>query len=83
VAKPVSAKYLKLYSELLEKSPSGFFIGTHETHADFWIAEFIFTLNGMIPEIVSNYPILLAHLNRIHELPQLKEYIATRKPTAL
>lgn len=77
------AKYLPLYNDLLEKNGSGFYVGPHETYVDFWIAEYLFTLNQMVPELLKDYPNLLAHIKRIHNLPQLKSYISSRKQTPL
>ncbi|KAI6176277.1 hypothetical protein M3Y97_00780900 [Aphelenchoides bicaudatus] len=59
VAKPVLKKYLTMYTELLEKNGSGFFVGQHESFADFWISDYLFTLNGLVPELAKDYPKLV------------------------
>jgi hypothetical protein len=38
VAKPVLKKYLPLYNDILEKNGTGFYVGGHESFADFWVS---------------------------------------------
>ncbi|KAI6177476.1 hypothetical protein M3Y97_00911600 [Aphelenchoides bicaudatus] len=79
VAKSVIKQYLTMYTDLLEKNGTGFFVGKKETLIDFWISDYIYSLNKMAPELVKDFPKVLEHMKRVHELPQLKEYIASRK----
>ncbi|CAD5220212.1 unnamed protein product [Bursaphelenchus okinawaensis] len=81
VAKPVTKKFLERFSQVLRTHQGGFYVGNKETFVDFAIADYIFTLNKMAPDLLAERQDLLQHVERIHNLPQLKKYIESRKDT--
>jgi len=61
------------------------FCGKKEHWADFYVAELVDRVQTSFqrPELMNKYPKLLAHSKRVHEIPGIKKYVATRKPTLL
>lgn len=80
---PASERHFPKLEKLLKESGSGFFGKSGPSWVDFFIAEGVNTLNGFAPDFFKKYPDLLAFKERVHSLPQLKEYIKTRKQTPL
>lgn len=78
VAKPVTERFFKLYSQLLRTHKGGFYVGNKETFVDFWIADFLYTLKNYAPELFEQHQDLLQHVERVQQLPQLKAYIENR-----
>uniref|UniRef100_A0AC35FQH6 GST C-terminal domain-containing protein n=1 Tax=Panagrolaimus sp. PS1159 TaxID=55785 RepID=A0AC35FQH6_9BILA len=76
---PAAEIYLPLYQKYLKESGSGFLVKSGLTFADFIVSEFLITLRQNSPEVLEKYPEILQYLDRIKNIPQLKEYYATRK----
>uniref|UniRef100_A0A914P3U4 glutathione transferase n=1 Tax=Panagrolaimus davidi TaxID=227884 RepID=A0A914P3U4_9BILA len=76
---PQSEIYLPLYQKYLKESGSGFLVKSGLTFADFIVSEFLITLRLNAPEVLEEYPEILQYLDRMKNIPQLKEYYATRK----
>uniref|UniRef100_A0AC34GAH4 Glutathione S-transferase n=1 Tax=Panagrolaimus sp. ES5 TaxID=591445 RepID=A0AC34GAH4_9BILA len=76
---PEADVYLPLYKKYLQESGSGFLVKSGITFADFQVSEFLITLQQNAPEVIEKYPDLIKYLNRLKNLPQLKEYYASRK----
>lgn len=53
--------------------------------SDLYVAELIDRLETTFnkKELVANYPKLLAHSKRVHEIPNIKKYVQTRPKTPL
>ncbi|KAI6176327.1 Glutathione S-transferase [Aphelenchoides bicaudatus] len=69
---------LPTYKKLLDQSGSGFFVKSGVTWVDFFIAESFVTLNNMVPNFFSKHSWVKDYVNRVHNLPQIKDYIAKR-----
>ena len=78
---PAVEKHFPVLVNLLKKSGSGFF-GRSVSWVDFMIAEGLYTFHCMEPKIFENYPELIEHLNRVHSLPEIKEYVEARPKTS-
>uniref|UniRef100_A0A914QBM0 glutathione transferase n=1 Tax=Panagrolaimus davidi TaxID=227884 RepID=A0A914QBM0_9BILA len=76
---PAAEIYLPLYQKYLKESGSGFLVKSGLTFADFIVSEFLITLRLNAPEIIEKYPEILQYIDRMKNIPQLKEYYATRK----
>uniref|UniRef100_A0A914E4Y4 glutathione transferase n=1 Tax=Acrobeloides nanus TaxID=290746 RepID=A0A914E4Y4_9BILA len=76
---PAAEKHFPVLEKLLKESGSGFFGKSGLSWVDFYIAEAVTTHKGLVPEFLKKHPDILAHVDRVHNLPQLKDYIKTRK----
>jgi glutathione S-transferase len=72
---------LPIYEKLLNKSESGFFAKSGVTWADFYVSQGFVTMNNLIPDTFTKHPIIKQYVDRVHSLPQLKDYIAKRPVT--
>uniref|UniRef100_A0A914C439 GST C-terminal domain-containing protein n=1 Tax=Acrobeloides nanus TaxID=290746 RepID=A0A914C439_9BILA len=80
---PAAEKYFPVLEKILKKSGSGFFGKNGPTWVDFYISEEITTLSGFAPDFFKNYRDLIAFKERVHNLPELKNYIKSRKQTPM
>uniref|UniRef100_A0A914CGK3 glutathione transferase n=1 Tax=Acrobeloides nanus TaxID=290746 RepID=A0A914CGK3_9BILA len=71
---PVLIRYLK-------ESGSGYFFKSGVSWVDFFIANTVLSLNGFHPELFEKYKELKEHCDRVHSLPQLKNYLEKREKT--
>lgn len=65
----------------LAESGSGFLAPSGVTWLDFFVTERMVTMHKAKPEIYEAHPKLLDYIRRVHNLPQLKQYIANRPDT--
>uniref|UniRef100_A0A914DL21 glutathione transferase n=1 Tax=Acrobeloides nanus TaxID=290746 RepID=A0A914DL21_9BILA len=80
---PKTSYSLPLLENLLKETKTGFFSKDGVTWVDFFIAELNYTMKGLEPETYKNYPELIKHIHRVYELPQLKEYLDSRKHSVI
>jgi len=61
------------------------FCGQNIHWSDLYVAELINRLDVCFDkkELVGNYPKLVAHSKRVHEIPNIKKYVQNRRPTPL
>jgi glutathione S-transferase len=78
---PGVAKLFPKFVKLLQQSGSGFFAPSGLTYVDFAVAGYWHTRIRYDPDVCGEYPELNAYAERVYALPQLKEYLATRKDT--
>uniref|UniRef100_A0A914CVG2 glutathione transferase n=1 Tax=Acrobeloides nanus TaxID=290746 RepID=A0A914CVG2_9BILA len=76
---PNSQHALPILEKLLKEAGTGFFGKDGVTWVDFNVVEYINTLEGMDPETLNKYPELINFKQRVYELPQIKNYVETRK----
>jgi glutathione S-transferase len=76
---PGVAKLFPKFVKLLEQSGSGFFAPSGLTYVDFVLAEYFVNVRRNEPDVFGEYPELIAFVDRVYALPQLKEYLAARK----
>ncbi|KAH7707144.1 Protein GST-30 [Aphelenchoides avenae] len=76
-------KSLPVYDRQLRKSTSGFFMSSGFTVADFWVADFLYTIKGIEPSVLESYPELDRFISRVYSIPRIQEYIAKRPKTPL
>uniref|UniRef100_A0AC34R578 Glutathione S-transferase n=2 Tax=Panagrolaimus sp. JU765 TaxID=591449 RepID=A0AC34R578_9BILA len=81
--KPAADKYIPALERALHASGSGFFSKKGVSYVDFYVAEYVDTLNGFLPEFLVKHPALLDHSKRVHDLPQIQKYLSTRPKTAV
>jgi hypothetical protein len=48
---------------------------------DFFIAEGFVTMNNLVPDALGKYKWALDFVKRVHDLPQIKDYVAKRTVT--
>ncbi|KAI6176328.1 GST protein [Aphelenchoides bicaudatus] len=77
IFEPALEKFIPLFEKLLEQSKSGFF-GKNVSFADFFFAEGIQSLKNVEPESLKDHPIITEHQERVHSLPDIKDYVANR-----
>lgn len=64
---------------LTKETRTGFFANSAKpTYVDFIVADYLFSLKGFEPDVIQQWPTLIAHIEKIYGLPKLKNYIATR-----
>uniref|UniRef100_A0A914EEU7 glutathione transferase n=1 Tax=Acrobeloides nanus TaxID=290746 RepID=A0A914EEU7_9BILA len=81
VFKPAFEKFAPVLLKLLQESGSGFYGKNGVSWVDFELAGLTLTMSGMHPELLEKYPELVKHMEKVHALPQLKNYIETRPKT--
>ncbi|CAD5213124.1 unnamed protein product [Bursaphelenchus okinawaensis] len=75
---PIAQKSLSVYSKFLREANSGFALPGGLSYADFVIAEHVQTIENLDPNLAATHPDLLDYKRRIHALPQLHNYLASR-----
>uniref|UniRef100_A0A914QYA1 GST C-terminal domain-containing protein n=1 Tax=Panagrolaimus davidi TaxID=227884 RepID=A0A914QYA1_9BILA len=70
--------YFPIFSNYLKESKSGFMVSSGLTWVDFVITEFFTTLIQFHPNTFDKYPDLKEYLNRVHQVPELKDYYSKR-----
>uniref|UniRef100_A0A914EFF2 glutathione transferase n=1 Tax=Acrobeloides nanus TaxID=290746 RepID=A0A914EFF2_9BILA len=78
---PVAQRHLPKIEKLLKESKSGFYAQSGLSWVDFYMAEQTQTFSAFAPETFKQYPELLKHKERVYSLPQLSNYIQSRKNT--
>jgi len=79
VYEPGVARILPLYEKLLKESGSGYFAPSGLTFVDFMVADYLNTwVERVEPDMLKTHPELAAFVKRVHSLPQLQSYIASR-----
>jgi len=78
---PAAEKYFPLYKKYLKEAGNGFFFKSGATWVDFYLAEFNFTLNNFIPDFFTSHPEFKQHVDKVHALPQLQNYLKSRPET--
>lgn len=63
----------------LKESGSGFLVTSGYTWADFLCAEALTTFEKLVPGSVSKNADVWAYKQRVHNIPQIKDYVANRK----
>uniref|UniRef100_A0A914ECI8 glutathione transferase n=1 Tax=Acrobeloides nanus TaxID=290746 RepID=A0A914ECI8_9BILA len=71
-------KLFPVYVKLLNESGSGFFAKSGVTWVDFLVANYLLNIRMHEPEILKKYPELEEHVDRVHSLPKVKEYVEKR-----
>uniref|UniRef100_A0A914PHA2 glutathione transferase n=1 Tax=Panagrolaimus davidi TaxID=227884 RepID=A0A914PHA2_9BILA len=72
------ARFLPMYSNFLKESKSGFMAPSGLTWVDFVITEYLTTLLHFDSKILDNHKDLKDYIERVHNVPQLKDYYANR-----
>uniref|UniRef100_A0AC34FAU5 Glutathione S-transferase n=1 Tax=Panagrolaimus sp. ES5 TaxID=591445 RepID=A0AC34FAU5_9BILA len=72
-------EYLPIFSTFLKESKSGFLAPSGLTWADFVFSELIITLVGLESNVLDKHPEIKEYIEKIKNLPELKEYYSTRK----
>jgi glutathione S-transferase len=91
---PALQRFFPMFEKILKESGSGFLISSGVSWADMFFAEGkllavnvsshkfisigIQSLKNVEPEALNGHPELVAHQERVHALPGIKEYVATR-----
>jgi len=76
---PGVERMFPLVVKLLAQSGSGFFTPSGPTYVDFVMAEYFDNLLRHEPQALDGYPEIAAHIKKVFELPQLQQYMSTRK----
>lgn len=75
---PSTKEFLPIYNQLLSESKSGFLLPSGLTYIDFVIAEQLHTVCKVNAGIFDEYPELIKYKERVHSLPEVKEYVSAR-----
>lgn len=59
----------------------GFLIGDGLTFADLILAEHVSTLKEFVPDYTEGFPEIEAHLQKVHNIPELKKWLSARPKT--
>uniref|UniRef100_A0A914PPM7 glutathione transferase n=1 Tax=Panagrolaimus davidi TaxID=227884 RepID=A0A914PPM7_9BILA len=78
---PAVREYFPVIIDLLKKSKNDFFADSGITWVDFFISEYVDSLKNVAPELAEQYPELLEHSKIVHSIPQLQNYLESRKHT--
>uniref|UniRef100_A0A914EBX8 glutathione transferase n=1 Tax=Acrobeloides nanus TaxID=290746 RepID=A0A914EBX8_9BILA len=80
---PKSAETFPRLEKILKESGSGFLSKDGISWVDFFVAALNYTINKNLPETFRNFPEIKKHVEKIHGLPELQEYLGKRKVTDL
>lgn len=78
---PAVEKYFPNLEKALADSGSGFFGKSGVSWVDFYLASAFLTFQKFSPDEMKKHPELEKHCEKVHALPQLKEYFSNRKDT--
>ena len=79
VYEPGVARLLPMYEKLLKQAGFGFFAPSGLTYVDFMVADYLNTFQQRVEsELLKDYPDVDAFVKRVHTLPQLQNYMASR-----
>ena len=79
---PAMENFFPKLEKMLARTGSGFFGKKGPTWADFVIASGSLTAKNFVNAAdMAKHPEIDKHCQRVHALPQLKEYLAKRKDT--
>ncbi|KAI6170738.1 CRE-GST-9 protein [Aphelenchoides bicaudatus] len=74
---PALEKFLPHFEKALDRAGSGFYTKNGPSGFDFWMAELIEFMAKIDPDEFAKYPKLLAHVKKVHSLPELQEYLSS------
>lgn len=83
VVKPAFEKIAPILVKTLKESGTGFFGKGGVSWVDFEYSEMIYSFQDTLKELLNKYPELSKHMEKVHALPQLKQYLETRPKTPL
>jgi len=75
---PAVEKYAPKLEELLQNTKKGWLMSSGITYADFVIAELTDTIQNFYNLYKVRFPLLAQHSERVHQLPELQEYLRSR-----
>uniref|UniRef100_A0A914C6E8 glutathione transferase n=1 Tax=Acrobeloides nanus TaxID=290746 RepID=A0A914C6E8_9BILA len=78
---PAVEKTFPILIKYLNVAGNGFFFKSGISWVDFFIANNILRLNALHPELFEKYHELKEHCDRVHSLPQIKDYVESRPKT--
>lgn len=65
----------------MDQSPSGFFVPSGPTVADFMVADYLYMTKVYAPEVMKKWPGLEKYIDKVYNLPKLRKYIESRPKT--
>ncbi|GFO21745.1 glutathione s-transferase [Plakobranchus ocellatus] len=74
-------KFLGLLEKLLKQNSSGCFVGSDITLADLFVYDLLWNLKSKLADVFEKYPLVNGHQDKVGSVPQIKAYVAARKPT--
>jgi glutathione S-transferase len=75
---PGIQQFLPFFEKALAQSNSGYLVSGGLSWIDFCICEQVRWMNDSLPDLMKQFPLLLAHANRIYALPTLQDYLKNR-----
>lgn len=78
---PAADKAVKALEKELSASGSGFLVPSGVTWGDFLVAERLYSFDTLKPGFLDSHPKLKEYVARVYDLPQIKDYIASRPKT--
>ncbi|GMT23182.1 hypothetical protein PFISCL1PPCAC_14479, partial [Pristionchus fissidentatus] len=70
-----------LEQRLNDAGSSGFLVGSSLTWVDLLVAEHFDVMSPLLPGYFDVYPAIVAHHNKVHAVPKVKEWVAIRPKT--
>ncbi|OQV22675.1 putative Glutathione S-transferase 1 [Hypsibius exemplaris] len=67
-----------LQAHLTSYGKGKYFAPSGVTFADFWIANLLYSIEERLPTALDQHPVLKEYVQRIHNLPGIREWVATR-----
>ncbi|CAJ0574653.1 unnamed protein product, partial [Mesorhabditis spiculigera] len=78
VAGPARDKLFPLIVKQLKENGTGYLVGNKVSWADLYLNYHAETFRNLKSDYLANYPEIEAHLNKVREIPELKEWIEKR-----
>ncbi|KAH7716774.1 glutathione S-transferase [Aphelenchoides avenae] len=81
IFEPTMEKLLPQIEKFLKDSGSGYLVKGGYTWVDFFYANQLLTIESLVPGSVNGNAAVKAYVERVHNIPKIKEYVASRKTT--
>ncbi|KAH7716781.1 glutathione S-transferase [Aphelenchoides avenae] len=76
---PAVERVFALLEKFIKESGSGFLVKSGYTWVDFLVAEMLVTDENIAPGCLDKHSELKAYKERVHSIPKIKDYVASRK----
>jgi len=71
--------FLDRYEKFLDENKTGWLVGDDVTWADLVVTEYLSDMHdGFVPDIYKNHPKMKQYVDKVRNLPQIKDYVAKR-----
>ncbi|KAI1711429.1 glutathione S-transferase 1 [Ditylenchus destructor] len=71
--------FLPIWNKILQESKSGFLVNSGVTFVDFFLADFLYTFQGLEPELMAKFDQFDKYVKKVYDLPRVKDHVEKRE----